>query len=330
MTRVFITGLAGFMGRALARRLRAEGVEVVGVDLRADLEAGVVAGDTSRPGDWQAAMAGADAVIHTAALVSLRGSERRFWEVNVLGTRNALDGARAAGAERFVHISSVTAFGFEFPDGVDEHHPLRTNGSPYVDTKVTGEQVVLQAHAAGELDCTIIRPGDVYGPEGPQWTILPVEMLRDRRVVLPARGRGIHSPVFIENLVDGIVLAARAPGGRGEVFTLTDGVGVTTRRYFDGYADALGLPRAPAVPNALALPGSALAHWGYRLARRPNELNPHTVAYLSRRGTYSIAKAREVLGFDPRVELEEGMARTTAWCRQAGLLERGVRRETTH
>lgn len=98
--------------------------------------------------------------------MSLRGSAKRFWEVNVLGTRHAVEAAARTGADRFVHISSVTAFSFQFPDGVDERYSLRTNGSPYVDTKVASEQVVLQAHAAGEVDCTVIRPGDVYGPRG--------------------------------------------------------------------------------------------------------------------------------------------------------------------
>ena len=89
-------------------------------------------------------------MLHTAARVSFGSGLERFWHANVAGTRHALDAAVAAGARRFLHLSSVTVFGFDFPDGVDERHPVRPNGVPYVDTKVASEQVVLQAHAEGE------------------------------------------------------------------------------------------------------------------------------------------------------------------------------------
>ena len=69
-----------------------------------------------------------------------------------------------------------------------EDHPIRPNGVPYVDTKVASEQVVLQAHAAGELACTVVRPGDVYGPGSRPWTFWPVEELARGRLLLPAMG----------------------------------------------------------------------------------------------------------------------------------------------
>src|SRR5213078_315933 len=126
--RVFLTGALGFIARALADRYRAAGAEVRGVDVVADPERGVVAGDVRRPGAWQDHAAGCELVIHTAALLSLAGDPEEFWDVNVLGTRNALDAAARGGAGRFVQLSSVLAFSPRFPDGVDERHPVRTNG----------------------------------------------------------------------------------------------------------------------------------------------------------------------------------------------------------
>src|SRR4051794_27356750 len=116
--KVFITGASGFIGRSLAERYAAEGHAVRGMDLQADPARDVVAGDVAVPGPWQAHAAGCDAVIHTAAIVSLR-LERpdEVWRANVVGTVNALEAAECAGA-RLVHFSSVTAFGFDFPDGV--------------------------------------------------------------------------------------------------------------------------------------------------------------------------------------------------------------------
>jgi nucleoside-diphosphate-sugar epimerase len=312
--RVFVTGALGFIGRALADRYASRGAEVRGVDVRADPGRGVVAGDVAEPGDWQRHAAGCALVIHTAAVVSMRDDPDPIWRVNVLGTRHALDAARDGGASRFLHLSSVTAFSFDFPDGVTERHPVRGNGVPYVDTKVASEQVVLQAHAAGELPCTVVRPGDVYGPGSRPWTILPVQEMARGWLVLPAMGRGVLNPVFVDNLVDGIVLAASRDEGVGQVFTISDGVGVPTREFFGHYGRLLGR-KVRVAPTALIRPLAALAA---RLPGDESEVNGPAIDYLARGGTYSIEKARTVLGYEPGVSFEEGMRRTTDWLRQEG------------
>jgi nucleoside-diphosphate-sugar epimerase len=318
-TRVFITGASGFIGAALAERFAALGTEVCGVDVRADPSRSVVAGDIAQPGHWQAHAAGCDLVIHTAAIVSMRGSDPgAVWQTNALGTRHVLDAARRAGAARVVHLSSVTVFGFAFPDGVDESYPTQPNGVPYVDTKIASEALVLRAHAAGETAATIVRPGDVYGPRSRPWTVLPVEELARRRFLLPARGRGIFSPVYIDNLVDGIV-AASGPAGAGGVFTLTDGVGVTTREFFGYYARLLGR-RLPVLPTGAAVVLASAAALGARAAGQETEVNGAAARYLARTGTYAIDRARATLGYSPQVGLAEGMDRTAAWLRTEGLV----------
>ncbi len=313
---VFVTGALGFIGRALGERWRARGAEVRGVDLRADPALGVVAGDVSEPGEWQSAAAGCELVVHTAARVSMRRGADEFWRANVAGTRHALDAAAAAGARRFVQLSSVVVFGFDFPDGVDERHPVRPNGVPYVDTKVAAEQVVLQAHSAGEIACTVVRPGDVYGPGSRPWTVLPVEELRAGRFLLPAMGRGIFSPVYIDNLVDGIVAAAESDEAAGAVITLTDGAGVEAQEFFGHYARMLGLSRVRSLPTPVVV-GLAEA---LRRVRPGGEVTPAAARYLARRGTYSIERARTLLSYRPAVGLGEGMERSEAWLRAEGLL----------
>ena len=319
--RVFITGALGFIGRSIAERYRSLGAEVRGVDLRADEATGVIAGDVSQPGPWQQVIAGCDLVIHTAAVVSNAAGLAAQWQLNVLGTRHALDGAARAGVGRFVHLSSVRAFSdLGFPAGVDEHHPVRTDGNPYVDTKVASEQVVLQAHAAGELPCTIIRPGDVYGPGSRPWTILPVELIKANRFALPAMGRGVFSPVYIENLIDGILLAAQQPQGSGQVFTLSDGVGVSCRDFFANYCRMLGRRGPLCLPTAVAVPISRAAGALARARHQSSEVNEISMRYFTRTGTYSIAKARRELDYEPAVDLAEGMRRTETWLRDQGMV----------
>jgi nucleoside-diphosphate-sugar epimerase len=315
---VFITGALGFIGRHLAERYQAAGAEVTGMDLRADPERGVVAGDLAEPGSWQDAVAGAEVVIHTAARVGMRGDEQSFWRANVLGTRHALEAAAHAGARRFVHFSSIVAFGFDYPDGVDEHYPLRPNGVPYVDTKVASEQAVLQAHAAGEVSCTVVRPGDVYGP-GSIWTVTPVREIAAGRLLLPAMGRGQLSPVYVDDVVEGVMLAASHRDAEGQVFTISGGVTMEVRDFFQHYARMLGKDRVPVAPTPVVLAIAAVASRIPALSG-DGEVTTDAVRYIARRGGYSIEKARRVLGYEPKVDLDEGMRRSEQWLREEGLL----------
>jgi nucleoside-diphosphate-sugar epimerase len=316
--KVFITGASGFIGRALYERYAADGHEVLGCDLSADPARGVVAGDVGEAGAWQRHADGCELVIHTAATVSFRLERREaLWRSNVLGTSNALDAAREGGARRFVHFSSVTAFGFTFPDGVDERYPVHNTFVPYPDSKIASEQVVLQAHVEERVPCTIVRPGDVYGPRSRVWAVIPAELIRSRRFTLPGGGRGIHSPVYIDNLVDGVVLAAAASDAVGQIFTLSDGVGVPYREFFAPYAELVGR-KLITLPTPVALGSAAVIRQLLRFAPGDNEINAASARYLLRTGTYSIAKARRVLGWEPRVGVTEGLQRTVAWLREQG------------
>jgi nucleoside-diphosphate-sugar epimerase len=275
--RVFITGASGFIGRALYERYAADGHDVRGCDLVADPGRDVVSGDVGQRGAWQDHAAGCDLVIHTAATVSLR-LERpdEVWRANVLGTAHALEAAGGGGATRFVHFSSVTAFGFDFPDGVEETYPVHTTYVPYPDTKIASEQVVLQAHIEGRISATIVRPGDVYGPRSRAWAVIPVELIKARRFTLPGGGRGIHSPVYIDNLVDGVVLAAAAPEAAGQIFTLSDGYGVPCREFFQPYADLVGR-RLMTLPTPVAVAGAAVVQRFARFQAGDNDINPRSV-----------------------------------------------------
>lgn len=322
--RVFVTGANGFIGRALARRYRECGVEVRGVDMAADAAWNVVAGDVREVERWRTHLEGCELVIHTAAVVSMVAPMRVAWDVNCNGTRRLLAACRDARVARFVHLSSVAAYGRDFPDAVDESWPLVTNGNSYTDTKITSEHAVLAAHAKGEVSCTIIRPGDVYGPGSRAWIVEPIKAIRARQFLLPDRGRGVFSPVYVDDLVDGIVVAAGLAQGAGQLFNLTSGVGVSCAEFFGHHWRWVGRRGAmPSLPTGVAI---ALAEAGARFARltgRSTEMGRGTIGLLSRRGTYSIEKARRLLGYAPQVDLAEGMRRSEAWARAAGLVGDG-------
>jgi nucleoside-diphosphate-sugar epimerase len=322
MSRVLITGAAGFIGTALTTRYRADGWEVVGVDVRADPDARVLAGDISRPGPWQDAAFGCDVVVHTAALVSNTATLDDAWRVNVCGTRHVIDAAQRAHVRRVVVFSSLAVYSHDRDGCVDEQTPVRPSGAVYGDTKIAAEQVAFQAHAAGEVEVTIVRPGDVYGPGSRPWTVLPVEMLHRHQVVLPAHGRGRFVPVYVDDLVDAVVCAAACPDAAGRAFAITGGCSVSTREFFGHYSRMLGIRPAPVAPTAVAVAVAETIGRVLRALGRPSEANAATMRMLSATGDVSIAKAREVLGWGPRVDLEDGMRRTEAWLASEGLLSR--------
>jgi nucleoside-diphosphate-sugar epimerase len=294
---------------------------VRGVDRTADPSRDVVAGDTTEPSGWETHLLGCDVVLHTAAVVSNAVDAAVQWRVNVLGTRRVLAAAARAGVGRVVHLSSVRAYGdLGFPDGVEEDWPLRPDGHAYVDTKVAAEAVAFQAHAAGEVAVTVVRPGDVYGPGSRPWTLIPVEETRKGRLILPAGGRGVFSPVYVDDLVEGIARAATHPAASGQAFNLPGPTTVTCAEFFGHYARMLGMRPQRTVPTAVAVALASAAGSWERARGRPSELNPETVRYLTRTGGYSRAKAAELLDWTPEISLDEGMRRTETWLRAEGLL----------
>lgn len=318
---VAITGASGYVGERMRERLAAAGGDVRGLDFSTDLKRGIVAADISEPEVWMTAFEGVDVVVHAAAVASDNTTRDVAWRSNVRGTRNVLDAAIAAGAKRFVHLSSVRVFGdADFPDGVDESYPVRPDGTPFTDSKIAAEQVVLQAQAAGEIECVILRPGDVYGPGARQWTVLAVDAIRGNRFVLPARGQGIFSPLYIDNLLDAIELASSSEDAPGQVLTITDGVGVPCVEFFGHYSRMLGKSGPRTIPTLAAVGLAALPEAAARISATNPEATRASMRYLARPGTYSIARAREKLGYEPAVDLDAGMSTTETWLKEHGLL----------
>lgn len=317
MSTVAVTG-AGFIGTRLCERLVAEGHSAIAIDVDPSAAGRVRstgaefrAGDTTDPGSIRRALEGAELVVHTAAIVREFGPMAEYVRVNVGGTENVLHAAGLVGATRAVHLSSVAVWGYDFKTDITEDEPPTSSSSnPYIATKAASE---LLARSRG---ATVVRPGDVYGPGSTQWARRPLELMRSGRFALPGRGRGLLTLVYVDDLVDCLYRAATLPEGAGQVFTAWDGKAVTVGEFFGHYARMLGKRRAPTAPAAVIravlraqslLPGGPQAH-------------ADGLIFTSRKATYPNARARELLGWEPRVTLAEGMRRTEDWFRSEGLL----------
>ncbi|MDI9245357.1 NAD-dependent epimerase/dehydratase family protein [Marinobacter sp. CHS3-4] len=318
--KVFITGASGFIGRKLYERYQDLGCEVRGMDLVADESRNVIAGDLTKPEAWRDHAKGCDLFLNIASLVSLAGDWQAYKDVSLAGVRNSLDVAIAGGAKRFVHYSSIAAMGWDYEPGADERAPVAIGEEyRYGVAKGASEHAVLAAHAAGEIDCTIIRPGDVYGPGSRPWLIVPLEMARAGKLILPNGGKGIFTPVYIDDLVDGTVLAAGLESGSGRIFILWGDEEVTCREFFSNHwrwAGKKGNP--PSMPLSAAFKLTDGIWWVNRKLNRPNETTSDVMRMWARKGGYSIENARKQLGWEPKVRLKDGLERSEEWLKEIG------------
>jgi nucleoside-diphosphate-sugar epimerase len=318
--RAVVTGAGGFIGNAVCRRLAAAGAEVVGLDSAEQASARIrEAGAspawcdiTDRDGTFRA-LEDAQLVVHTAAIVSDRGAMADHVRVNVGGTANVLDAAAEGGAERVVHVSSVVVYGYDDPSHQDETSFRRACGVPYIDTKSASDRLACGRGAV------VIRPGDVYGPGSGPWAIRPLEMAKAGQLSVPGKGDGVMLPVYIDDLVEAILLGLRQ-GEPGEAYTAwKDDEQVTFGDFFDLYASMAG-GKARRLPRAAMRAAGVAMEAASRVIGRPPPFTRHAVILVDRRGTVSAAKARMDLGWEPQVDLEEGMRRTEEWFRAEGLL----------
>lgn len=320
-TRVAVTGAGGFIGLATCARLTQDGARVVGLDL-SERASGAIAAtgaefrvcDVTDAAAVREALAGCDGVVHAAALVAEHGAMADFVRVNVGGTRNVLDAAREAEVRRVVHVSSVATLGYDARHDLGEDAPTRTVGAVYVDTKTASHELALARGAA------VVRPGDVYGPGSIPWTVRPVSLLRRKLFQLPGDGEGVLTPIYVDDLVDCIVRALVHPDAGGRAYIAHDGVPVSAAEFFAHYSRMLGRGPVPTLPKPVMTLVAAAEELRARLMGGAPIFSCPSLIYITRKAAYPNARAREELGWEPRVDLDEGMRRTGLWLREQGLL----------
>jgi nucleoside-diphosphate-sugar epimerase len=317
---VLITGASGFIGNTLMRHYQGLGTTVIGVDLHGNGR-DIVEGDIAQPESIKHLLEECDVIVHTAALVSNAMQDCDMWRVNVLATRNLIAAAKKYNVRRFVQISSIVAYGNAAEGEIDEDYPVHADGGSYVLTKLASEHAVLAAQANGDIEVVIIRPGDVYGPGSRPWIIAPLEAIAKNQFMLPANGAGFFRPIYIDDLIRGIVLAAAHPLAAGEIFNLSCKGYITTKEYFAPLYQWLGKKGPMQVSTKMALRISAIASTVADWTGKLNEASPATVLQLSTKSWFSIDKAKRILDWAPEVSFDEGMRRSHAWAKEQGLVK---------
>ncbi|CAN5613436.1 NAD-dependent epimerase/dehydratase family protein [soil metagenome] len=326
--RALITGATGYIGHRLAERLvQEEGIQVRALvrtppkaQRLAALGCEIVLGDITDRASLQRAATDCQLVYHAAAWVSERGDKDQVWAVNVGGTQNVVDAALAAQVQRLVHVSSCAVYGSRQVFNIDETTPTRLTGNIYADSKVAAEEVVLRAYQQHHLPIVLARASQVYGLGSPQFTLRPVEMIRKGKLLLIDGGRHLCKPIYIDNLIDGLILCAKAEAAVGEAFNFTDGDPVPWRDFFGAYATMLDKKLA-SVPYRVAWLAALGMELQAKLTGKQASLNRRAIKSLRSNNSFSNHKARAGLGWQPRVDLQTGMRRTEEWLRAAGYLD---------
>jgi len=318
---VGVTGAGGFIGKRVLQCAGELGAETRGLDVdpgaaeRVDA-AEVIVGDTRSADDAEAFCEACDLVGHTAALVGEGGDIEHYRSVNVDGTETVARAASDGSVDQFVHLSSVMVYGFDYPPDVEESGRLSGEGNAYCQTKIESERAAKSFHG-DDLEVTVVRPGDVYGPRSKPWVVRPIEMMKSRLFVLPDGGAGRLDPTYIDNLVDAVVLLADEE--ETGTFNATDGLTVETHEFFRYHADMLGGRWIPTAPAGLLRPLFGLVGAAFRAVDAEPPATSDAVDFLNKPHGYSSDKLRSV-GHAPRVSLDEGMRRVEAWARESGLL----------
>lgn len=326
-----VTGATGLLGshiveqlrlrnrpvRAIVRRssdlswLRSQGVECVEADLsdRASLEK---------------ACRGVTTVYHAAARVGDWGPWEEFVEITINGTRNLAESASAAGVERFLHISSISAYGHPDGEGVvlDETAPLGTNlhkWSYYSRAKVDAEKMLWEMHRQGKIKLTVIRPSWLYGPRDRATIFRLARMLRDRKVKVLGDGENRLNVVYAGNVAEGAILAADSPKAIGQAYNCSNDGVMKQKQWMNLLASELGAPPVTRhVPYKVAYNVAFFLEIIGHLfkTKKPPMVTRYAVWLMGRRSFFSAEKARKELGWTSTVSYEEGVKKTIAWLRE--------------
>ncbi|HZL54917.1 MAG TPA: aminotransferase class III-fold pyridoxal phosphate-dependent enzyme [Solirubrobacteraceae bacterium] len=322
-----VTGATGFIGGRLAQRLLQEGYQVrclvrPGSDtsLLESLDVELAPGDLASRHSLTRAAKGCRYVVHCGARVSDWGTAAEIERTNVGGTRNLLEAAADATVQRVVHFSTTDVYGYPGGVAVEETHTGGRFRNLYAQTKLAAEAEVRRIERSRGLDAVILRPATVYGPRSTDVVGEIARAMRGGNMVLVDRGRAVAGLCYVDNLVDAAVLALRHEAAPGQAFNVTDGLSVTWKEFTDGLAAGLGYaPVRWSMPYWMALGiGYSLEH-GYRLLRATTRLevapllSRQAVHVLGRPQDFSNRKAREVLGWEPRVDYATGLGNTVAW-----------------
>jgi nucleoside-diphosphate-sugar epimerase len=323
-----VTGATGMLGSHIAERLVARGrcvralvrpssdttyLQSLGVEL--------VQGNLTDPESCRRAVQGVQVLYHSAAKVGDWGRWQQFQVDCIDATRTLANAAAEVGIDRFLHISSTSAYGHppDQPEPIDETAPMGQNvwiWDPYTRSKVESEQLLWQMAEKSRLPVTVIRPSWLYGERDRTTTARLVTRLRKGSVPIIGRGDNPMSAVYAGTVAEAAILAASDPGSVGEAYNITNQGAITQAEFLNLFAEACGArPVIRHAPYRAVYAVAFLLEAHGRLTRRasPPLISRYATWLMGRKLAYSTAKAQARLGWTPSPSYRESIARTVHW-----------------
>jgi nucleoside-diphosphate-sugar epimerase len=320
---VLITGGTGFIGSRLALRCLEEGyrVHVIGQTNTPAEESNKQMIESKGAKVHLISMADTrqinkivddniDYIFHLAAAQhEMNIPDQRFWDVNVEGTRNILEAAVNSGVKRFVHGSTIGVFGI-LNGAIDEESPCKPDNI-YGVTKLAGEKLVLSYN--GKLPVTVIRIPETYGP-GDRRLLKLFKAIKKQVFVVIGNGKNLHSLIYIDDLIDGLLLAAACESSEGKVFLLSGKEALSTNEMINTIS--LNLNKKPPrirLPLAPVWAAAALTEGILRPLKIQPPIHRRRIDFFKKSFTLSHQRAKDIMGFNPKVSFSEGSLKTAKW-----------------
>lgn len=325
-----VTGAGGFIGSHLVEALVARG-DLVRALVRSARQAERISlagaqpvlGDVKNVASLRDAVVEVDVVYHLASRVTDWGPWSEFNATTVEGTRHMLAAAAEAKVGRFVHFSTVNVYDDRFA----RHNRILTEDAPhgppgdrhfghYARAKAEAEELVWEFHGRGAVEATVLRPSLVYGPRDE--SILPrlVDYLRSPLATWIGRGNPTVDPIEVSDVVRCALAAAGSRPAAGRAYNVTPNREIGVRDFYRAVCQALDIrPPRIAIPYALVAAATVAVENGARLlgAKQPPILTWAGLSLFAEDRHYSPARAREELGWEAAVRLDEGMRRYASW-----------------
>lgn len=310
-----VTGASGGLGSAVVERLRSEGhrVRVMVRKLPAQPKEGIeyARGDLADPEAVDRAVRGAACVIHVGA--AMKGGWPDHQGGTIEGTRNVIAACRKHGVGKLVHTSSLSVIdwaGGSAGSAVDESTPFEGRAEErgaYTQAKLEAEKLVAAAATSG-LPSVIIRPGQIFGRKIPLMTAAVARRAAGRALVL-GDGEMQLPLVYIDDVVDALVMAAKSNLKGGEVIQIVDPEPWTQNQVL---AEVNGsAAKVLRVPRAAVFALGRASELALGLIGKKSPVAPYRLASALALRTFDSSRAQKLLGWNPRVGVREGIRRAT-------------------
>jgi dihydroflavonol-4-reductase len=322
--KVLITGGTSFIGSRLALRLLANGDTVrvtgsgkseSGIQNKQMLESQgveVVLGTVTEPDHVAGWLKGIEVVYHLAAAhQETNVPDQYFHDVNVTGTQNMLEASIQAGVRRFVYASTIGVYGSGAVGTLDENTPTHPDNI-YGITKLAAEKLVLSYQ--DRLPVVAIRISEVYGPGDRRRLLKLFRAIKKRRFFVIGDGQNLHHVIYIDDLIDGLILAAQVEQATGQVFVMAGKEKIATDEMVAAIAEVLNVPspRFRAPMSVFMLAATIMETVLRPLGIQP-PLHRRRMDFFKKSFALSTARAEDVLGFAPRYTFKQGAAETARW-----------------